>query len=198
MWYKATNPKYRSLWAVCLVSWVLALGVMTYSGWTESAIAQAAPLWASAMLMTLAVVATVASDPGNPNPNAEKVKMYCVFAKESLDKMKGVRGKMLTQAGHGYLHAFWDSMDRFPLMVRAYRQSGRAYKITLVVPLVSDLERLEAIYRDVCGVSLVTDAGLTVFKDAAGNPVPTTTCLGIGPIMESQIEEYLGGLKTLT
>lgn len=198
MWHRVTDPKYRGIIICCWGMWVLSIVALSYTGWNNPGFARTAPIWMSTILVTLGITATIAMDRGNPNPHGEKVKMYCVFAKESLDKMKGVRGKMLTQAGHGYLHAFWDSMDRFPLLVRAYRESGRAYKITLVVPLVSDLERLEVAYRDTCGVSLVTDAGLTVFKDAAGNPVPTTTCIGIGPIMESQIGEYLSGLKTLT
>lgn len=108
-----------------------------------------------------------------------------------MDKINGVRGKMLTQAGHAYLHAAWDAQDRFPDMLKAYRDSGHAYKITLVVPTVADLEELHEAYRDRCGVSLVKDAGFTVFKDADGNPLPTVTCLGIGPIPEDQIGDDL-------
>ena len=35
--------------------------------------------------------------------------MYCIFAKESIDKMKGNRGKMAAQAGHAFLHSWWDA-----------------------------------------------------------------------------------------
>lgn len=121
----------------------------------------------------------------------EKVRLYCVFAKESVDKMKGSRGKLAAQAGHGYLHAVWDADKRFPEHVEAYRASERAYKIALVVPLVEDLVRLELAYRDVCGVSLVKDAGFTIFDE------PTVTCLGIGPIRESLIGDDLKALKVL-
>ena len=62
-----------------------------------------------------------------------KIKMYCIFAKESLDKMKGIRGKMMSQAGHGYLHAFWDAEKRYPRLAKAYFETDHAYKITLVV-----------------------------------------------------------------
>lgn len=122
----------------------------------------------------------------------ERVKMYCIFAKESLDKMGGVRGKMCTQAGHGYLHSFWDAAARFPDAAQAYINTSHAYKITLVVATVEELEALQERYKDVCGVSLVKDAGFTVFKE------PTVTCLGLGPIFESNIGDDLKALKTLT
>lgn len=122
----------------------------------------------------------------------EKIKMYCIMAKDSVDKMKGIRGKMITQGGHGYLHAFWDAEKRFPASAQAYRDTSHAYKITLVVDTVDDLRVLEEKYREVCGVSLVKDAGFTVFEE------PTVTCLGLGPIFESQIGDDLKELKTFT
>ncbi len=121
-----------------------------------------------------------------------KIKMYCIVAKESLDLMKGIRGKMMTQSGHAYLHSYWDAVKRFPRMARAYRDTSHAYKITLVVPTVADLQKLWETYYGVCGVSMVTDAGFTVFKGA------TTTCLGLGPIFEEDIGEDLRAIKTLT
>lgn len=136
-----------------------------------------------------------------------KIKMYCIFARESLDKINGVRGKMATQAGHAYLHAFWDAMkvhwdeeagcfvySNNPAMEQAsdYQNSSHAYKITLVVDTVEELKELQEKYKDICGTSLVTDAGFTVFKE------PTTTCLGLGPISEDNIGEDIKSLKTLT
>lgn len=127
-----------------------------------------------------------------------KVKMYCIFARESLDKMKGVRGKLATQAGHAYLHAYWDawfgSPDESPAEAQAiaYRESSMAYKITLVVDTVDELKEIQKRYQPICGTSLVTDAGLTVFGE------PTTTCLGLGPIAEDNIGDDLKALKTLT
>ena len=32
-----------------------------------------------------------------------KIKMYCIFSKEALKKMNGIRGKLASQAGHAYL-----------------------------------------------------------------------------------------------
>ena len=126
-----------------------------------------------------------------------KYKMYCIFAKESLDKLNGVRGKLATQAGHAYLHAFWDATAHdasYLENVQAieYMKSDHAYKITLVVDTVEELLELEKEYEGKCGTSLVTDAGFTVFKE------PTTTCLGLGPISEEIIGESLKRLKTLT
>jgi peptidyl-tRNA hydrolase len=127
-----------------------------------------------------------------------KLKQYCIFSKEALDQMKGVRGKMITQGGHGYVHAYWDSLLRFPLVAASYRGSQRAFKITLVVPTEAELIALEAKYRERCGVSLVKDAGLTVFKNDDGSPKPTITCLGLGPVHEIDLDEDVTGLRTLT
>lgn len=132
------------------------------------------------------------------------IKMYCIFAKESVQKMNGIRGKMCTQAGHAYLHAFWDAMLGFGLPYEvshtdskikqaiAYQNSERAYKITLIVDTVDELIALQEKYKDICGTSLVTDAGFTVFNE------PTTTCLGLGPIAEENIGDDIKALKTFT
>jgi peptidyl-tRNA hydrolase len=129
-----------------------------------------------------------------------KHKIYIIFAKESIDKMNGIRGKMCTQAGHAALHTFWDAMYRpgmdaikdahIPAQAVAYQNSERAYKITLVVDTVEELKALQEKYKDICGTSLVTDAGFTVFTE------PTTTCLGIGPIGENNIGDDIKALKT--
>lgn len=125
-----------------------------------------------------------------------KHKMYCIFAKESVQKMNGNRGKMCTQAGHAY----WDADRRFRSYygglggdhisaVDHYKTGDRAYKITLIVDTVDELKALQEKYKDVCGTSLVTDAGLTVFDE------PTTTCLGLGPISEDNIGDDIKSLK---
>ena len=132
-----------------------------------------------------------------------RYKMYCIFAKESVQKMNGIRGKMCTQAGHAYLHAFWDTERRFPSYYgglggdyvsdsEKYQNSDMSFKITLVVDTVEELKALQEAYKDICGTSLVTDAGLTVFNE------PTTTCLGLGPIAEDKVGPDLRFLKTFT
>lgn len=121
-----------------------------------------------------------------------KHKMYCVFAKESVQKMNGIRGKMCTQAGHAYLHTFMNAMMETPDLAEAYLNSGHSFKITLVVDTVDDLLQLQAAYKDICATQLITDAGFTVFSE------PTTTCLGIGPLSEDMIGEDLRAIKTFT
>ena len=130
-----------------------------------------------------------------------KVKMYCIFADESVKKMNGIRGKMCTQAGHAYVHSIWDAfapsfnlikMFRKIKQAYAYKHSERAYKITLRISTVDELKALQEKYRDICGTSLVTDAGFTVFNE------PTTTCLGLGPISEDKIGDDIKSLKTFT
>lgn len=130
-----------------------------------------------------------------------KVKMYCIFADESVKKMNGIRGKMCTQAGHAYVHSIWDAfapsfnlikMFRKIKQAYAYKHSERAYKITLRVSTVEELKALQEKYKDICGTSLVTDAGYTVFNE------PTTTCLGLGPIFEENIGDDIKSLKTFT
>jgi peptidyl-tRNA hydrolase len=121
-----------------------------------------------------------------------KVKMYCIFAMESVKKMGGIRGKLGTQAGHAYLHAFWNAMDNHPEFAKAYRDTSHAYKITLVVDTVEELLKLRDAYKDKTGVSLVKDAGFTVFNE------PTVTCLGIGPLPDTLKGEDLAAIKTLT
>jgi peptidyl-tRNA hydrolase len=129
-----------------------------------------------------------------------KIKMYCIFARESIEKMNGIRGKMATQAGHAYLHAFWNACEIYdPELTNHkrdqaidYKNSSHAYKITLIVDTVEELKALQESYKDVCGVSLVTDAGFTVFTE------PTTTCLGLGPIREDRIKDDLKSLKTFS
>lgn len=119
-------------------------------------------------------------------------KIYDIVCKEALKKMNGNRGKMSSQAGHAYLHAWWDAEKRFPDAAQAYRDSNHAVKITLVVDTEEELKELLRAYYDVCGVAFIKDAGFTVFKE------PTVTCLGIGPIHVDDIGEDLKSLKLLT
>ena len=119
-----------------------------------------------------------------------KVKMYCIFALESVKKMNGVRGKMCTQAGHAYLHTFMNAMNETPELAKAYLDGGHAFKITLIVDTVDDLKQLQEAYKDVCATQMITDKGFTVFKE------PTTTCLGIGPLSEDMIGDDLKAIKT--
>jgi peptidyl-tRNA hydrolase len=116
--------------------------------------------------------------------------MYCIFAMDSVKAMKGVRGKMCTQAGHAYVHTFLNAMEATPELAQAYLDSDHAYKITLVVDTVEELVQLQERYQDRVATKLVTDKGFTVFTE------PTTTCLGIGPIPEDMIGDDIKSIKT--
>lgn len=121
------------------------------------------------------------------------MKLYCIFSQESIKAMGGNRGKMAAQAGHAFLHSFWDAETKdFPLIndiAKAYRNSGMAKKVTLIVDTTQELYHLAEKYEKISGVSLVRDAGLTVFNQ------PTVTCLGIGPIKDEDCGEDLQSLK---
>ena len=132
-----------------------------------------------------------------PTPGAKfereynMLKLYCVFDAQAVKAVKGNRGKLAAQAGHAYLHTVWDAEDRFPETAKEYKHSEKAYKIALLAENVDVLHQLEELYKPICGVSLVTDAGLTVFDG------PTITCLGIGPIDPDSREKILQSLPTL-
>jgi peptidyl-tRNA hydrolase len=120
-----------------------------------------------------------------------ELKIYCVVSKEALKAMNGNRGKLAAQAGHAYLHAYWDALERTPELATQYKDSQSAVKITLAVETTKELFELFDLYKKKCGVSLVKDAGRTVFNE------PTVTCLGIGPIDPADREETLSNLKML-
>lgn len=122
----------------------------------------------------------------------EELKLYCIFSRESLERMGGNRGKMAAQAGHAYLHSWWDACDRFPRASSAYARSGAAAKICLVCDTDEELLQLFKAHQSFCGVTYVVDAGRTVFKGE-----PTLTCIGIGPITPSQRSELLKSLRPL-
>lgn len=119
-------------------------------------------------------------------------KMYIVVSMEAIAKMKGVRGKMLTQAGHAIQCADWDSAQRFPEALQEYKNSDHIRKITVRVDTDEELLELATAYRDKCGVGIIKDAGFTVFTE------PTLTCVGIGPIHQDDIDNDLSTLKLFT
>lgn len=115
--------------------------------------------------------------------------LYCIVSEEAVKAAAGNRGKMMAQGGHAYVDAMLDSMVRFPEAVKAYIESGVVKKVCLRAASPKELHALAQSYKKVCGVKLVKDAGLTVFKE------PTVTCLGIGPIHPDQIKQDLKDLK---
>jgi peptidyl-tRNA hydrolase len=111
------------------------------------------------------------------------VKMYAIFARETLQKMQ-FEGKLAAQAGHCFLHAWWDAekrsnynfSDSYVDIMDTYKYSDDARKITLVVDTVEELRELYETFRTHMGATLVEDCGYTVFAE------PTITGVGLGPV----------------
>lgn len=124
------------------------------------------------------------------------IKMYSIFARETLEKME-FEGKLAAQAGHAFLHAWWDAEERLKFrsierkygdpprivysdywynVMQPYKNGNDARKITLVVDTVQELEDLYEKFRPHMGATLVEDCGYTVFSE------PTITAVGLGPI----------------
>lgn len=97
----------------------------------------------------------------------------------------------MSQAGHAFLHAFWDAEERFPSHAQAYKDHQHAIKITLVTQTDEEMLALYEAYRPHHGTTKVIDAGFTVFEG------PTLTCVGIGPLAPEDIKEDLRALKPL-
>lgn len=134
------------------------------------------------------------------------IKMYAIFCRETLRQMK-YEGKLAAQAGHAYLHAWWDAEDRLKWgdpdldydktqyywdVMKPYREGNDARKIALVVDTVEELEQLYEEFRPHMGATLVDDCGYTVFE------CTTTTAVGLGPIPSDWTKgTRLADLKTL-
>ncbi len=115
------------------------------------------------------------------------IKMYAIFARETLQQMQ-FEGKLAAQAGHCFLHAWWDGLERshpdvhelhedyYSKIMCPYRFGNDARKITLVVDTVDELRELYETFRPHMGATLVEDCGYTVFD------TPTITGVGLGPI----------------
>jgi peptidyl-tRNA hydrolase len=117
------------------------------------------------------------------------LRLYAIISKEALKAAGGARGKMMAQAGHAFMHAYWDAEQRFPDAARAYR-SGLAKKIVLAVENEAALREIAA-RPHACGFTLVKDAALTVFKE------PTVTAVGLGPIGKDDVPDWLRALPNL-
>lgn len=108
--------------------------------------------------------------------------------------MGGNRGKLAAQAGHAYLHAFWDAenYDNYKIATDHYRDRMKAKKVCLVVDTDAELFELYEtyLYQEI-GSTLVKDAGITVFE------YPTITCIGIGPLTSEQMCDKLKETKVL-
>ena len=141
------------------------------------------------------------------------IKMYAIFARETLSQMQ-FEGKLAAQAGHCFLHAWWDAEDRlkekfvpwndesdagrpvrteyYENVMFPYKHGDDARKITLVVNTVDELRELYEAFYPHMGATLVEDCGYTVFEQ------PTITGVGLGPIASDWTKgTRLADLETL-
>ncbi len=140
------------------------------------------------------------------------IKMYCIFSKESIHAMDNNPGKMAAQAGHAYLHSWWNCIELIQYMGREadkgspsanrdyqrlantmndYREGDDARKICLVVNTTEELRQLVEDYKGFTGTTLVEDAGYTITTPG------TITCAGIGPLRDSEKGSDLASLALL-
>lgn len=118
----------------------------------------------------------------------EELRLYCVVSRQAWSKMKNVPGKACAQAGHGFCGALCDALERFPDRAKDYITSAATPKITIMAD-DDEIRELHKRYKQKFGTAMVTDAGRTVFDG------PTLTALGIGPILPSEREEMLSGMR---
>jgi peptidyl-tRNA hydrolase len=123
--------------------------------------------------------------------NTSELRLYAIVNKEALASAKGNRGKMHAQAGHAFLHAWWDAERRFREIAYRYRDTQAALKIVLAAENAAELQDMYERIKPICGCTLVVDAARTVFAE------PTITFLGIGPIAREDAPDWLQALKPL-
>ena len=89
------------------------------------------------------------------------IKMYAIFCRETLKDFQQNEGKLAAQAGHAYLHAWWDAekrlaeqpyftmfdngftkSDYFLNVMLPYKINNDARKIALVVDTIDELKIL--------------------------------------------------------
>ena len=100
-------------------------------------------------------------------------------------------GKAIAQAGHAFLGAFLNSIDRYPDLAAAYGQLNPGTKITLDGGSGKALERLhDKLIFSGHPCSLIIDKDHIELPDFDGSPV--ITALGVGPISRADAKKLLG------
>ncbi|MBN1159977.1 MAG: peptidyl-tRNA hydrolase [Candidatus Diapherotrites archaeon] len=100
------------------------------------------------------------------------------------------KGKIAAQAGHAFVEAYKKTKMKNPDAVDIWEKTG-GEKVVLKVSSESELikyyDRLKRKFPTV----LITDAGHTQIKSG------TKTCIGVGPVKESEIDPITSELKLL-
>jgi len=103
--------------------------------------------------------------------------------------LKLSKGKMAVQVAHASLESFLKTNKKFQEIAKKWLQEG-AKKVVVFAEDEKHLLMLkEKASAEKIPNVLIRDAGLTQLEPG------TTTCLGIGPYAEKEIDEVTGGLK---
>jgi peptidyl-tRNA hydrolase len=120
----------------------------------------------------------------DPDPTDPELKMYCVWRTDLAIPYP----KAIVQGGHVFLSTLLQNPDR---IVQEYLSRSQP-KVVLRAKTLAVLERAQ---RECAAAGivhyLVVDEGRTVF------PEPTTTCLGIGPVLRSELPKFVDRLQLL-
>ena len=105
-------------------------------------------------------------------------------------------GKIASQAGHAFLNAYLETLNKFPHIAKEYQKEGIGTKICLNA---KDLNKLLLIQRKLKAADinhyLVTDSGHIMPPFFDGSPI--ITALGIGPIYPSEVKSIIRRLKLI-
>lgn len=113
-----------------------------------------------------------------------ELKMVIVVRKD----LKISSGKMAAQVAHAAVNCALASKKRKPVNFERWYNEGQK-KVVVKVQDLAELYRIKQAAEDIGLVtSLITDAGMTEL------PPNTTTCLGIGPAPNAEVDRVTGHL----
>ncbi len=113
-----------------------------------------------------------------------ELKMVIVVRKD----LKISSGKMAAQVAHAAVNCALASKKRKPVNFERWYNEGQK-KVVVKVQDLAELYRIKQAAEDLGLVtSLITDAGMTEL------PPNTTTCLGIGPAPNAEVDRVTGQL----
>jgi len=104
--------------------------------------------------------------------------------------LKMGKGKIAAQASHASLEAFLLTSKKNPSAVSNWQEIGQK-KVVLKVDSKDELLRLFQEVKNILPAVLIKDAGLTQLAS------PDVTCVGIGPIKETEVDRFTKKYKLL-
>jgi len=100
------------------------------------------------------------------------------------------KGKIAAQCAHASVSALEKAEREDPEAVSEWKATGQQKSVLKVTGKMELLELFEKV-KKIFPSALIRDAGLTQIAEGE------TTCLGIGPAEEREIDKYTGKLKLL-